>query len=619
MIDKKIQASSLSTIKTTPTQKNPNESLTVFFVVLLSFFFVGTINASGKEKQGKSHPTLVNLESSHCTTCHDDITNKKFVHSLLKESGCDSCHEMKRVDNKVMVGFVDEGNALCFTCHSEIEKSSTRKFPHAAVEEGCQTCHTPHSSAYQGLLTSSMEELCANCHEIKQEGFKKNHGFQPVARLGCSICHNAHGADEEKLLAGKFRHVPFQAGECNACHKRASGTKIRLRGVGAKLCYACHSDKEKEFFQTSIHTPIKKGNCTGCHDPHMSNHKAMLKNKGKALCLDCHEGIKPLLKAGNVHPPAEESCQNCHSAHASRHTYQLNEVIAKLCLDCHDAEDKGFKTKHYHQAAKDLACSECHNPHGSKSKKLLNTYPHPPFSEKECGSCHEEAEGDKKIKLLQENITDLCLTCHDDKAKDDTKKDLVQHGVMEVESCTVCHSAHASSRRHLLKDHSSRLCITCHQDREKEREEGRFIHPIIDSIGCEACHESHFSKNKNLLIEKPNRLCTECHLRKTGQKPSDKETEVTLFGKIKVKESELHSFKKIILSSDLARGHPQSGHPVSGTVMPKGIKNKRLKGLVFTGELTCLSCHDAHAGAVPPLFIAGTVGRFQLCLKCHIK
>jgi predicted CXXCH cytochrome family protein len=597
--------------------RNQMESLLKRNFLLISLLLGLSFFVWGVSSDDKSHPSMASLDAKNCTTCHDDITSKKVIHPVVTESGCDSCHEMKKKDKKTLVGLAEEGNDLCFTCHSEIEEYTTKKFSHEAVEGGCETCHEYHSSDHQGLLVSGMEELCSNCHETGEEEFKKKHGRQPVGRLGCSLCHNSHGSDQEKLLTGTFKHVPFVEGECNACHKRARGTKIRLRGLGATLCYACHSDTETEFAQKSIHTPIKKGDCSGCHDPHMSNNKAMLIEKDNKLCLTCHEKIANLLKSKNVHPPAEESCLECHLPHASKNAFQLKEEVVKLCLECHDAEDESFTAKHYNQKPQNLKCTECHNAHASGAEKLANTHQHPPFAEKECDSCHENTAKDSKIKLAAESVNELCLTCHDDKAMDDSKKEKIKHEAIESDGCTACHSAHASSQKYLLLGHTSRVCLSCHDDREEERQKYAFIHQVIDIIGCEACHDPHCIENEKLLVEKSNKLCLACHLKERGKKPSDKE--VTLLGKIKIKESQLNSFKKIILNSDLTCGHPQLNHIVKGNVTPKTLKNKRLKGMTFSGEMNCLSCHDAHCGSNPKLFSDGITGKFQLCRKCHNK
>ena len=249
------------------------------------FLVFNTAALFSQEGGGKDHPTLASLDAGGCTTCHDDIAGKKHIHSPVTESGCDACHEMAKNDGKVTVALAAEGNDLCLTCHDDIQTRLEKKHPHAAVEEGCGLCHDPHSSDQERLLVSGMNTLCAECHDLEEDDFKKKHGYQPVARLGCGGCHDAHGSNQDKLLKGNHQHVPFQEGQCVACHKRARGKLIRLRGNGADLCYACHSDKQKEFKKPSIHTPVERGDCTGCHDPHLSNQKMLLKETGNRLCL----------------------------------------------------------------------------------------------------------------------------------------------------------------------------------------------------------------------------------------------------------------------------------------------------------------------------------------------
>lgn len=585
-----------------------------FLVFLLAVNWGGALFS--QESDFKPHPSLVKLDAANCVTCHDDLQGKKTVHPVLKDSGCDSCHEMKKVEKKTMVGLVEQGNALCLTCHSSIEEAMGKKYPHAVLEDGCENCHQPHSSDFPKLLNASPAAVCAECHDITDDAFKNKHGRQPVDRLGCSSCHEPHGSDQAKLLTGKVKHAPFEGAECNACHKRARGAKIRLRSDGSKLCFACHSDKEEEFKKESVHHPIKTEGCSSCHDPHMSDNKYMLKGKGNKLCLDCHKDIQGLMTGGYTHPPAEEGCLDCHGAHATNQPYLLTDNSTTLCLNCHDGEDQTFLSKHFKQPADSLTCSECHNPHGAKTKTLTNTSMHPPYSEKECDSCHEGVGDDRKLTFSADSINEMCLMCHDDKAEDDSKKDMIKHGALE-DDCTVCHSAHASGHHALLKDKTPRLCISCHDDIGDHLKKKPYTHGIIDSHGCQACHDSHYAKNEKLLYKTPNELCVACHVDPVTPAVEGKATD--LFGEYKMDAATFKAIKKIFLTADLSMGHPQRGHVVAGNISKKTLKNKRIKGLTFTGTLTCLSCHDAHAGMVEQLFPDNITGRFQLCTKCHKK
>ncbi len=594
----------------------------LFFLSSLFLFHSQSLKltsaSESQEPAEKSHPTLVDVETAKCVTCHDDLKEKKFVHSVVADESCDACHELTKRDNKTFVFLAEEENALCLACHSDIEEAIGKKNPHPVVEEGCLSCHNPHSSEYSLLLRDKMDVLCANCHDILEDTFQGKHGRQPVALFGCGLCHNSHGSDEDKLLNSKFRHAPFEAGECSACHKRVQGRKIRLRGNGASLCYACHSDKETEFAKNSLHTPLKKDECSGCHNPHLANSELLLVKEGNALCVNCHGKVGALVKKKYVHAPVEDSCQSCHSPHAADYRFNLAEEATTLCLNCHDSNDDNFKSTHYAQKAENLKCTECHNPHGSDNETLLNTFPHPPFDEKACDTCHEDTKAGENIKLVEHDINTMCFSCHDDKANDDSKKNLVLHGALEAEACTVCHSPHASSRQHLLMAHSSRLCVSCHEQRHEEREKGQYIHGIIDTIGCEACHEPHFSKNKALLHEMPNALCLECHLARNENKEAGKKT-ITIFGKIKIEDAGFSGIKKVALSADQTRGHPRTGHRVSGNIPPDLPLKKKLRGLTFSGEMNCLSCHDSHAGLSPALFSDEIRESFRICLKCHKK
>jgi predicted CXXCH cytochrome family protein len=586
---------------------------------IFSLFFLSATPMDAVPQVGSQpHPVLPDVKNAKCVNCHDDLAGKKVMHAPLADGSCDTCHEMKKTEDETLVSLVGSGNDLCLACHSGIEEALGRKNVHAAMEEGCSACHDPHSSDFEKLLVSDYKELCASCHDIEADEFSETHGRQPVDETGCGTCHETHGSDEAKLLAGEIKHAPFESGDCTACHRRPRGRIIRLRADGASLCYACHSDKEEEFARSSVHTPLKRGDCVACHDPHLGDFKSMLKARGNGLCLGCHENIRALLQAENIHPPAEEDCLSCHDAHASDHAFDLLESPVDSCLACHDGGDEAFQSRHYQLDAQELDCVECHNPHGSENPTLLNTYTHIPFGEGECETCHTGGEGGKGAGLVEEEVDQLCFVCHDDKTED-ANQGLVRHAALDMASCTACHSPHASSREHILLDHTSRLCTSCHDDVLSVPQGEAHIHQVIESRGCQACHDSHYSEDAMLLFERPNRLCLACHLE--DQNTAAAGNLKPMRDKLGLSEEELASYKKVILNDDLTRGHPDVGHVVTGQY-PAGSRKtsgRVSRALVFEGELTCLSCHDSHAGASAGIFSDGLTTRFEVCLKCHKK
>jgi predicted CXXCH cytochrome family protein len=72
------------------------------------------------------------------------------------------------------------------------------------------------------------------------------------------------------------------------------------------------------------------------------------------------------------------------------------------------------------------------------------------------------------------------------------------------------------------------------------------------------------------------------------------------------------------LSADGSRNHPVLGHRVLGTATQKELDDSKTTP-TFTGELTCLSCHDPHKGKSPKLLARGAASATESCIFCHKK
>ena len=61
-------------------------------------------------------------------------------------------------------------NEVCTQCH--VAQRGPFVFEHQAVREGCTSCHSPHGSVNQRMLTERSAQLCFKCHfqEQKQDG-----------------------------------------------------------------------------------------------------------------------------------------------------------------------------------------------------------------------------------------------------------------------------------------------------------------------------------------------------------------------------------------------------------------------------------------------------------------
>jgi len=168
-----------------------------------------------------------------CLECHKDKMKGKVVHPAA-QMGCDSCHtgvDASSIPHKFTgtKGLKADAPSLCYDCHSKDE--FTKKIQHAPVAGGmCLTCHDPHSSSNEALLSAKVPDLCKQCHE---DIFKKPHvvinmppGNHPLTgrwdpnrngkSFNCLSCHVPHSSAWGKL----FRYDAANAkGLCKYCHE----------------------------------------------------------------------------------------------------------------------------------------------------------------------------------------------------------------------------------------------------------------------------------------------------------------------------------------------------------------------------------------------------------------
>jgi predicted CXXCH cytochrome family protein len=85
-------------------------------------------------------------------------------------------------------------------CHRE--KARPHVFEHEALREGCPTCHNPHGSINDKMLTERDVNLCLKCHaQIASPGTVFIGDFSHTTRLSegpcwSASCHTAvHGSD----------------------------------------------------------------------------------------------------------------------------------------------------------------------------------------------------------------------------------------------------------------------------------------------------------------------------------------------------------------------------------------------------------------------------------------
>lgn len=171
------------------------------------------------ESGGAAH-TIVNPRKSPstCFQCHLEVRAKFELphhHPVLEgKVSCADCHNPHKGD-AIKGGGANFPQALkgggtallgenetCFQCHTV--QRGPFVFEHEALREGCVTCHSPHGSVNQRMLTERNQTLCLKCH------------FQQQTVPGT-------------IFIGDVNHSSFlQQGACwsEGCHEAVHGSQV---------------------------------------------------------------------------------------------------------------------------------------------------------------------------------------------------------------------------------------------------------------------------------------------------------------------------------------------------------------------------------------------------------
>jgi DmsE family decaheme c-type cytochrome len=269
--------------------------------------------------------------------------------------------------------------------------------------------------------------------------------------------------------------------------------------VGAKTCVACHS-LESLHASHSLHvTAFNSGTtetgpqaaCEACHGPgsaHAKNPAApgliIAYTHGaktpvetqEATCLSCHAGGARQHWLGSVHEARGVSCTDCHNpmVRNSPEGVLAKGSINQVCASCHqDVMAKFNRRSHMPLPEGQIACTDCHNPHGTITKPMLKT----------------------------DTVNETCFSCHAEK-----RGPFIFEHAPVAENCLNCHDPHGSNQENLLVLPVPMLCQQCHtNDRHpndlitrQSTRNGLVPDERVMERGCLNCHSNiHGSNNPN--------------------------------------------------------------------------------------------------------------------------
>ena len=239
-----------------------------------------------------------------------------------------------------------------------------------------------------------------------------------------------------------------------------SGALFGLAGVGSayaigpgpEVCKNCH-EGQTAYYNNSVHGqkgnlrgPSNAGECSTCHGDGTAHVKAgggrgvggikapggktMSPDDKNATCLTCHAGgSKRTHWDGSTHQARGIACTNCHTMHST------DKVLTKItqpevCFTCHKQQRAEVNRTFRHPILEGkVACSDCHNPHGSIGRALMK----------------------------RDDVRDTCFQCHAEKRGPFVH----QHEPVQTD-CTICHNPHGTVADSMLKLRPPFLCHQCH-------------------------------------------------------------------------------------------------------------------------------------------------------------
>ncbi len=221
------------------------------------------------------------------------------------------------------------------------------------------------------------------------------------------------------------------------------------------VCTKCHDENDNKailsIYQTKhgVKADSRTPGCQTCHGPsdaHVKNPQGTRVrpspdvvfgpksstpvSEKNDVCLLCHKSGARTYWTGSIHQYRDVACANCHQVHVPRDPVLAKITQPDVCFGCHKTQRAQIHLISTHPIlVGKVACSDCHNPHGSSAPKLM----------------------------VKDTVNETCYTCHAEKRG----PFLWEHSPV-VDDCTNCHTPHGSTKPALLKARAPWLCQECH-------------------------------------------------------------------------------------------------------------------------------------------------------------
>ncbi|MDH5588630.1 MAG: multiheme c-type cytochrome [Gemmatimonadota bacterium] len=260
--------------------------------------------------------------------------------------------------------------------------------------------------------------------------------------------------------------------------------------------------------------------CADCHSgyrryPHPGT-------AATASCAECHPD--PATEwSGGVHAvDAAAECASCHGVHDVASSAGLGETpglreMNGACVSCHFEPRMPASDPH----ADSVACTACHEAHGTRSPGDPEAGVHPLNQHATCGTCHDQVAAEWERDAHREAVNETSGPPDGGTSLDEFD---LGHPPAAPPGCTACHGAHGmpavSGDGAVFGRSVVAACSGCHEEYGESFADS--YHGQASTLGsgraatCQACHTAHSihaTEDPRSSVSEENLLktCRACH------------------------------------------------------------------------------------------------------------